>query len=70
MALVLMDTCMTLSRKGPRRKGEGTIHGGLVLMDTSMTLYDEEQDRHSIIRLSFYSMLESNSKSVTETLAE
>ena len=47
MALVLMGTCMTLSRKGPRRKGQGTIHGGLALMDTSMTLYDEEQDRHS-----------------------
>ena len=41
MALGLMDTCMTLSRKDHQRKDQETIRGDLGRMDISMILYVE-----------------------------
>ena len=38
MALGLMDTCMTLSRKDHQRKDQETIHGDLGQMDIFMIL--------------------------------
>ena len=41
MALGLMDTYMTLSRKDHQRKDQETIRGDLGQMDISMILYVE-----------------------------
>ena len=45
MALAQMDTCMTLSRKGHRKRREqgSIIHGDLALMDISMILSRNRQ---------------------------
>merc|ERR1712123_185397 len=49
MASGLMDTCMTLSRKGPQKRGLGSIIlGGMDQMDISMTLSRKDHQRRGL----------------------
>ena len=56
MALGLMDTCMTLSRKDHQKRDQETILGGLVQMDISTILsvkIRSDECLHDCLRYNF-----------------